>query len=187
MGLKELMEERRAYRSLEPIRITKELMDDLAECAMLAPSCFNNQPWRYIFVHDPDVLKRMHKALSPGNEWVHYASLIIVVLSKNDMDCRMKDGREYYAYDVGMATGFMILRATELGLVAHPIAGYDPIVARQVLGIPEDMEVITLVNVGRHTEKIPPVLSKKQLEVEKHRPERLPLNQIYCQNRYKFE
>jgi len=186
MELKELIEKRRAYRSLAPVSITKELMDDLAECARLAPSCFNKQPWRYIFVHDPDVLKQMRAALSPGNEWVHYASLIIVVLSKNDMDCQMKDGREYYAYDVGMATGFMILRATEFGLVAHPIAGYDPAVTRQVLGIPEDMKVITLVNVGKRTDKVPPVLSEKQIELEKHRPERIPLDKIYCENGYTF-
>jgi nitroreductase len=186
MELKELIAKRRAYRSLAPVSITKALMDDLAECARLAPSCFNKQPWRYIFIHDPDVLKQMRAALSSGNEWVHYASLIIVVLSKNDMDCLMKDGREYYAYDVGMATGFMILRATELGLVAHPIAGYDPAVTRQVLGIPKEMEVITLVNVGKHTDNISPVLSEKQIELEKHRPERLPLDKIYCENGYAF-
>ena len=39
MELKELIERRRAYRSLAPVSITKELIYDLAGCAGLAPSC----------------------------------------------------------------------------------------------------------------------------------------------------
>jgi nitroreductase len=186
MELKNIIKERRAYRALEPVKITQDMIKDLAECAQLAPSCFNNQPWRYVFVHDPDVLKKMHAALSQGNEWIQAASLIIVVLSRNDMDCQMKDGREYYAYDVGTATGFMILRATEMGLVAHPIAGYDPVKVREVLGIPGDMNVITLVNVGKHSSADSPLLSDKQKEVEKQRPERMQLDKIYSENAYKF-
>ncbi len=186
MEIKKIIKERRAYRALEPVQITQDMIKDLAECAQLAPSCFNNQPWRYVFVHDPAVLKKMHGAISQGNEWVQAASLIIVVLSKKDMDCLMKDGREYYAYDVGMATGFMILRATEMGLVAHPIAGYDPAKVREVLGIPGDLDVITLVNVGKHTSADSPLLSEKQKEAEKQRPERLPFEKIYSENGYKF-
>jgi hypothetical protein len=52
----------------------------------------------------------MHAALAPGNEWAQYALMIIAVLSKKEMDCLMKDGKEYYAYDVGTVTGFMALR-----------------------------------------------------------------------------
>jgi nitroreductase len=50
------IEARRAYRSLDPVAITKNLIKDLARSASLAPSCFNYQPWRFIFVKDPDVL-----------------------------------------------------------------------------------------------------------------------------------
>jgi nitroreductase len=178
---------RRAYRSLEPVEITHDMIMELAECARLSPSCFNNQPWRYIFVHDPDVLREMRPALSTNNQWVYTASMIIVVLSKKELDCRMPDGREYYEFDVGMATGIMILCATEMGLVAHPIAGYSPAKVREVLGIPEDMDVITLVNVGKHSDKTNPVLTEKQIEIEKERPQRLPLEKIYCENRYKFQ
>jgi nitroreductase len=77
-----------------------------------------------------------------------------------------------------MATAFIILRATELGLVAHPIAGYNEDVAKEILGIPEDMQVITLVNVGKHSEIIGPLLTEKQAETEKKRPERLPLKEF---------
>jgi nitroreductase len=157
MDVIEAVKERRAFRSLDSVEITDELIKDLASSAQLAPSCFNNQPTRFVFVYAPDALEKMHDALSRGNEWVHSASLIIAVFSK---------------------------RATELGLVAHPIAGFSPKKTKEILGIPEEYKVITLVNVGKHSETISPVLSEKQVEWEKKRPERFPLEKILYLNKY---
>lgn len=184
MDVKEAINQRRAYRSFEPVAITEDLIKDLAGCAQLFCSCFNNQPWRYVFVYDPEMLKKMHEALSPGNEWVHAASMIIAVFSKPEFDCIIKD-RKYYLFDTGMATAALILRATELGLVAHPIAGFSPKKTKEILGIPDEMEVIALVNVGKHSDKTSPVLSEKQVRDEKQRPERLPLEKFIYMNRYR--
>jgi len=186
MDVKEAIQQRRAYRSLEPVEITDELIHDLAGCAQLSASCNNNQPWRFVFVYELDMLKKMHETLSKGNEWIHKASLIIAVLSKKEYDCVIGE-RTYYQFDTGMATAFLILRATERGLVAHPIAGFSPKKVRDVLGIPEDMEVITLVNVGKHSKTINPVLSEKQRLAEKQRPERLPLERFVYLNKYTKE
>jgi len=183
MNVKEAISKRRAYRSLEPVEITSELIRDLAECAQLTASCFNNQPWRYVFVYDPKVLREMHAALSSGNEWARNASMIIVVLGRKEDDCIIRD-RFYYQFDIGMATSAIILRATELGLVAHPIAGYSPKKTREVLGIPENVDVITLVIVGKHSDKIDPVLSEKQVEAEKERPVRKNIDEFVYINRY---
>ncbi|MCJ2534152.1 MAG: nitroreductase family protein, partial [Candidatus Thermoplasmatota archaeon] len=57
MDVKQVIKKRRAYRSLEPVEITSELIDDLSECAQLTASCFNKQPWRFIFVYEPKMLK----------------------------------------------------------------------------------------------------------------------------------
>ncbi len=184
MDVKQVIYERRAYRSLESVEITEELIRDLAESAQLTPSCFNNQPWRFVFAHAPEVLKKLHGAMSRGNEWVQAASMIIAVFSREDLDCRIK-GRNYYLFDTGMATAFIILRATELGLVAHPIAGYREDQVKEILGIPEDMQVITLVIVGEHSEAIGPLLSEKQVESEKERPERLSLEEFAYVNGFK--
>jgi nitroreductase len=186
MEVKEAIEARRAYRSLAPAEITENLIRDLAECASLSASCFNNQPWRFVFVYDADVLERMRDVMSKGNEWTYDASMIVAVLSKKEYDCVIRE-REYYLFDVGMATASMILRATELGLVAHPIAGYSPRKTREVLGIPEDVDVVTLVNVGRHADEIKPVLSDDQARAERERPPRLPLEEIMFLNRYPAE
>jgi nitroreductase len=183
MDVKEAIKKRRAYRSLITVRITKELITDLAECAQITASCFNNQPWRYVFVYEPEMLKKMHEALSSGNEWAKKASMIIVVMGKQEDDCVIRD-RIYYRFDIGMATEGIILRATELGLIAHPIAGYSPKKTREVLGIPENIDVIALVIVGKHTDKIDPVLSDKQIDAERHRPERIPIDEFVYINRY---
>ncbi len=183
MDVKKAIDTRRAYRSLDPIKISDELIRSLAESARLAPSCFNSQPWRYVFVRDRDVLSRLHEALPDGNKWVRAASMIVAVASRPDLDCQIK-GREYYLFDTGMATAFLILRATELGLVAHPIAGYSPKKVREVLGIPDDMTVITLVNVGKHADSIGPLLSEEQAQVEPVRPERLPFEDFAYVDRY---
>jgi len=186
MNVKEAINERRAYRSLVPVEITEQVINDLAECAQLFCSCFNNQPWRYVFVYDKMMLEKMHEALSSGNAWARAASMMIAVFSKPDLDCMIKD-RRYYFFDTGMATAAIILRATELGLVAHPIAGFSPKKTREILGIPDGMEVITLVIVGKHSDSISPVLSEKQVAAEKERPERIPLAKFVHRNSYKEE
>ena len=183
MDVKDAINQRRAYRSLDPVPITKELVEDLAKSAQLSPSCFNNQPWRFCFVYDKEMLEKMKVVFSKGNEWAYAASIIIAVFSKKEFDCIIHD-REYYLFGCGMAVGLLMLRATELGLVAHPIAGYSPKKVREVLGIPDEMNVITLIMVGKHSSTISPVLSEKQIADEKERPVRFPLEKFVYHNRY---
>jgi len=174
---------RRAYRSLEHVPVDEALILDLARHAQLAPSCFNNQPTRYVFVFDPATLAALHDALAANNAWAKAAPLIIVAFSKKEDDCVIRD-REYHQFDVGLATGFLVLRATELGLVAHPIAGFSPKKTREVLGIPDEYQVITLVIVGRKRAALSPVLTEKQAAQETARPERLPLANIIHFNHF---
>lgn len=183
MDVIEAIHKRRAYRSLEPVEITEDLIQQMARACQLAPSCFNNQPWRLIFVRSAEVLEQMKAALSQGNEWAYAASLIIVVTSRKEDDCVIGD-REYHYFDCGLAAAFIILRATELGLVAHPIAGYSPKKVRQIIGLSDDYRVHTLIIVGRKSESISPVLSEKQITWEKERPERLPLDKFIFIDRF---
>ncbi|MCI0497709.1 MAG: nitroreductase family protein [Thermoplasmata archaeon] len=171
MDVKEAIARRRAYRSLGPVEITDDILDELIESARLAPSCFNNQPWRFVFVRGEDALSRMKETLSTGNAWATEASMIVAVVSRPKDDCIVKD-RVYNLFDTGMATAFLILRATELGLVAHPIAGFSPSKVREALGIPEGHQVITLLIVGKKADGLGPLLSDEQAELERERPPR---------------
>ena len=183
MDVSQAIKTRRAYRSLEPVAISDELIKTLAQSTRLAPSCFNNQPWRFVFVYDPVMLKSMHAALSQGNEWAHAASLIIAAFTKKEDDCIIRD-REYHQLDLGMGVAFLLLRATELGLVAHPIAGFSPKKTREILSIPDEYQVLTLIIVGKHSDKISPVLSKKQVVSEKSRPKRISLDRFVHLNHF---
>jgi nitroreductase len=183
LDILEGIKKRRAYRSLKPIIVDDNIMSTLAESAQLAPSCFNNQPSRFIFIYDRNSLKNIYETLSKGNKWAEKASLIVVVFSKRDFDCQIKD-RDYYLFDIGLATGFLILRATELGLVAHPIAGYNEEKVKEILSIPNDMTVITLIIIGGKSDKIDPELSDKQIERETKRPIRLTFDKFVNRNKY---
>lgn len=177
MNVTDVIETRRAYRSFEPVEVTDDVVRELVHAASLSPSCYNNQPWRYVFVRDPGQLTRIYTAMSKGNQWTERASMIVAVFSKPDLDCIIKE-REFNWFDTGLATAFLILRATELGLVAHPIAGFRSAEVKPMLGIPEDMMLLTLVIVGKHTTIPNPILSEKQLHDEVERPPRLPLERI---------
>ena len=183
MDVTQAIQERRAYRSLERVEVTDNLIEDLARSAQLAPSCFNNQPWRFVFVRNPEMLTKMHDALSSGNVWAHEASMIIAVFSKQEDDCIIRD-RIYHQFDCGLAVAFLILRATELGLVAHPIAGFSPKKTRAILDIPEEYHVITLIIVGKHSDKISPLLSDDQTAAEKKRPERKRFSEFVHTDRF---
>ena len=172
MDLREAIKKRRAYRNLEPVKITAGLVRDLAEQTSLAPSCFNNQPWRFVFVFKPAMLEKLYTALSRGNAWAERSSLIIAVISRVDLDCRVKN-RDYYRFDTGMAVGYLMLLAAESNLVCHPIAGYDEEKVKEILNVPEDMTVITLLIAGKKSDKENPLLDEKKLKTEKKRPPRL--------------
>ena len=183
MDVHSAIEARRATRSFDPFPVTEELVRDLAGHARLSPSCDNSQPWRFVFVFEPGRLEALKVVFSEGNRWCHAASLVVAVFSRKDDDCVVRD-REYHQFDTGIAAAFLILRATELGLVAHPIAGFSPKKTREVLGIPSEYQVITLILIGKRADAPSPVLSEKQLEAEAKRPERLPFEKFAFLNGY---
>jgi len=183
MDVVDAIRRRRAYRSLAPVEITPGILSALAGSVRLAPSCFNNQPWRLVFVDDPVRLEAMHEALSPGNAWARAASLIIAVFSREEDDCVIKS-RTYHQFDTGLGVGFLLLRAVELGLVAHPIAGFSPLKTRKILDIPQDYRVISLIIVGRRASETSPVLSAGQVSAEKNRPARMNVEDFIHRNRF---
>ena len=183
MNVKEAIKERRAYRSLEFVEVKDDLIKEFADLAQITPSCANRQPWRFIFVREKEQLDRLFTTLSKGNKWVEKASMIIAVFSKPDNDCIIGE-RQYYLFDTGLATAFIILRATELGLIAHPIAGFNEGKAKKVLEIPDEMRLITLVIIGKHSKEINPVLSDSMKLGEKQRPPRKKLENFIFLNSY---
>jgi len=167
MEFDDVVKKRRSLRSFAKVDVTEALIKDLATVAGMAPSCSNKQPWRFVFVRSPGMLDRVFATLTPGNAaWAKQASLIVAVWSKADLDCKTPDGREYFQFDTGMASAFLMLAATAGNLEAHPIAGFDPKAAREVLPLPNEAQVITLVIMGGHSQEsflpVTPPVSKSR-------------------------
>jgi nitroreductase len=179
----EAIEIRRAFRSLEQVTITKNLIKDLAKSASLAPSCFNYQPWKFIFVIDTDVLTELHGVLSKTNKWAQRASMLIAIFSKEDDDCKIR-GRLYHQFDTGMAVGFLMLRATELGLVAHPFAGFREKTVKEILEIPEEYQLIALIAIGKKSDEFNDLMTEDQKVTELTRPERKSFEEFAYIDRY---
>ena len=179
------VEARRARRALSAEPIPHEEVETLVAAAHLAPSCNNNQPWRFIVADDPVVLGRVKEALSGGNYWARQAPVILAVASRRDLDCISSDSRDYFLFGCGMAVGNLMAQATSMGLIAHPIAGYKPEIVKTALEIPETYVVITLVIVGRPGDVA--LLSDTHRERELGPRERKPLDRVVAWNRFSFE
>lgn len=143
-----ILNNRKASRAISPEKLNDDIINKLMNAAQLSASCFNNQPWRFLFLTEPEALEKGRKALSGGNSWAKTAPLLIVGFSKPDLDCQTKDGRQYYLFDLGMACQLILLQATELNLIARPMAGYSPQVIKDEFQLPVEYEVYVMIAVG---------------------------------------
>ncbi|OPY31344.1 MAG: malonic semialdehyde reductase [Methanomassiliicoccales archaeon PtaU1.Bin124] len=178
MDVKDAIQTRRALRALDTRAIPNEVVTELVEAMRLSPSCNNYQPWRVVLVRNEPHLENLKAALNKGNVWAKKAPLIMAICGKPDDDCRLTDNRDYFLFGCGMSVGLLMLRATELGLIAHPIAGYDPLAVKKALNIPNEYVVITLVNCG-YPGTDTSMLSEKQLAQQKERPARKPVGENF--------
>jgi nitroreductase len=183
MEVQQAIETRRARRNIDAAPIPHEEIMELVQAMRLSPSCNNDQPWRVVAAYDEGPLHDLKASLTKGNSWAQRAPLIFAVCARADDDCRLSDRRDYFLFGCGLAVGEMLLRATELGLIAHPIAGYDVAVAKQALGVPDDFVLITLIIIGRPGTDAS-MLSEKQLLAEKERPVRRALGENFFRGRW---
>ncbi|MCG3259193.1 MAG: nitroreductase family protein [Candidatus Heimdallarchaeota archaeon] len=182
MELKQVIEERQAFRALEPVEITDDFVKDIAYQASRTPSCGNKQPWRFVFVKDKTVLSELHEALSGGNYWAKEASMIIAIHSHPDMGCLIGP-REYYLFGTGMATAHLMLSIVDKGLVAHAMAGFKEGLAKEILKIPEEHRLIALLAVGKRSDDLSK-LGEKHQEDEITRSSRNPFEEYAHIDRY---
>jgi nitroreductase len=176
MNLVPQIAKRRAFRALSEAPIPMEILGRLAEAAHLAPSCANNQPWRLVIAAGAEALAGVKASLTTGNYWAKKASAIAAFTTRLDWDARLDHGRDYAFFDLGMAAMNFQLQAIEEGLIAHPIAGFDPAAAKLALGIPEDVVLMTLVILGYPGDASH--LNEKHLAGETAARSRKPLEEV---------
>jgi len=148
MHVLDLLWRRKATHAIAGRPVEPEKIEAVLEAARLAPSCRNNQPWRFLILDEPEALDKGRATLSEGNRWALTAPLLVVAYSRSDLDCRARDGREFYMFDLGLAVENLMLEATELDMVARPMAGFSQRRLKAAFGIPGTCVVAVVIAIG---------------------------------------
>jgi nitroreductase len=144
-------------------------LDQILEVARWSGSSKNTQPWRFIVVDDPDVLRQLAEARE-SNSWIASAPVVIAIVL--DGSKKMSE-----AYDEGRVTERIMIAAKLLGL-ASAVAWYTEAAqqarAKEILGVPEEATAHSLIAIGH------PDVSKTRSSSNGGRK---PLDEIVSHNR----
>ena len=130
-------------RDVEQDRIIKIL-----EAARLAPSATNEQPWRFIVVMGKENVENVVTRASRMERKVFDEAPVLILIFINPKDYVFPDGKTFYLLDVGLAMENMLLAATDLGLITHPMASLDEGKLKEMLGVPDEMEFTIATPLG---------------------------------------
>ena len=143
------------YRRWSPRAMSGEALEEheidaLFEAARWAPSCFNEQPWRFLFSRrDTPSWQTFFSLLVEGNRrWASNAALLVVVVSRRAFERNERESRTH-SFDTGAAWQCLALQGSALGLVVHGMAGFDYEGARINLEVPDSYRVEAMIAVGR--------------------------------------
>jgi nitroreductase len=168
----------RAYDGAKPV--THEQVLAMLEAARWAPSCFGDQPWRFIVWNKSEDAAGWQQAfdcLVPGNQgWAKDAQVMVLVCADTLFAHNQKPNR-FAQYDTGAAAENLCLQATALGLMAHQMGGYDADLAREKFNVPEQYTLMAMLTVG-HPADIG-TLSGEALTRETAERSRKPLSELF--------
>ncbi|MCJ8164474.1 nitroreductase family protein [Pontibacter sp. E15-1] len=168
-----LITTRRSPRAFREKAVTEEQLESLFQAARWAPSSMNEQPWRFIYAakEDQEAFSRLFGCLVEGNSWAKNASALFVTVAKKSYDLNGKPNSHAW-HDVGLATGNLLLQATELGLHIHLMGGFNAAKAQQDLGIPEGYEPVAMGAIGfaGDPDTLPDPLKERELAPRTRKP-----------------
>jgi len=147
MSFLDLANKRYSVRAYRADPVPDEVLAQVLEAARLAPTAANRQPFRLIVIHTrgrEDDLKRVY-----GRDWFLQPPLVIAIVGLPDTGwVRGSDGANYTDVDAGIVFEHLTLAAADLGLGTCWIGAFDPVAARQVLGLPDDARPIAFTPLG---------------------------------------
>ena len=135
----------RAYKNSP---VTHDAVMALFEAARYAPSCFNEQPWRFILAETESDRVRIGSVLTEQNKlWALRAPVLAAVIVKKTFTL---DGKVNYwsQFDAGAAWGYLSLEAEKRGLAVHAMGGFDRDAAADVLAVLPDYCVMAVIAIG---------------------------------------
>ncbi len=151
-----LIRTRRSVRAYADRPVERDKLEALAEAVRLAPSACNSQPWRVVFVDEPELRAAVARATCTGavnfNRFALGAPAFAVLVLEAPRLTAALGGllkrRDFPLLDVGIASAQFCLRAAELGLGTCMIGWFDERRVKKLLGIPGHKRVALLVSVG---------------------------------------
>jgi nitroreductase len=159
----ECLKTRHSVRNYQNKPVPKEILEDIVDCGRLAASAINIQPWQFVVVTAHATLHKLAQATDHG-KFLEQAPACIAVFCENV---------KYFLEDGAAATQNMLNAARAHGLGSCWIAGDKKAYAeeiRELLGLPDDYRLISLMAVG-YTE-------------ETRRPEKKPLSSVLHWEQY---
>ena len=166
----------------KPVETAKLL--SVLEAARWAASSFNEQPWRFVVAtrEKSDEYERLLGVIKEKNQtWAKLAPVLMLVLAKKTFSNSGGENR-HALHDVGQAVATLSLQAAALELYVHQMAGILPNKAREVFGVPDDMEVVSALALGYlgDVEQLPEDLQAK----ERRERSRKPLTELMFTGRF---
>lgn len=140
---------RRSIRAYQPQEVADDLIRDILEAAMAAPSAVAKDPWDFVVVRNRDMLANIAAGL-PNGAMLRDAALGIVVCG--DLQ-RAHDGQlSYLLQDCSAAIENLLVAASVLGLGAcwlgvHPREDRVRHI-RSLLGIPDPVLPVSVIALG---------------------------------------
>lgn len=150
--LHEIIRDRWSPRAFDPAKtLADHDLTALLEAARWAPSCFNDQPWRFVVCVKKTDEAAWHALLQCVAEknrlWAQHAPVLILAVAMQNFGHNGQPNR-WSAYDTGAAAMSLCLQASALGLIVHQMGGFDANACRQAFNLPDDCTPMSVLAVG---------------------------------------
>lgn len=152
--------------------VSQEQLLAILEAGRWAPSCFGDQPWRFIVcnkMENPEAWQKIYDSLAEGNQgWC--AKVPVLIAACHDTLFSMNDNpNPWAAYDTGAASVSMCLQAADLGLSSHQMAGFSAELISEKFNIPERYKPIAVIAIGYQVneENVPDSVKERELTPRK--------------------
>lgn len=169
-NLHQLLLQRHSIRRYKNLPVDSQDVRTILEAALLAPSSKSVRPWQFIVVEDKEMLERLSACRQMGTKALATAAFAVVVVADSTKS-------DVYVEDASIAAVLMHLQAADLGLgscwiqVRNRFDGSgesSETVVRDLLGIPDEMDVECIVTFGHIDEERRPVDPEKLLWEKVH-------------------
>lgn len=164
MNLHELIEQRYSVRSYSTEAVSEEQLHYIMECARLAPSAVNFQPWHFYVVSRAEDRAKLQECYN--REWFRSAPMYIIACVRHDEEwVRKTDAKAHGQIDIAIAVEHICLAAAEQGLGTCWVCNFDADLCRRHFALPENEEPAVLIPLGHPAaEAAAPTKLRKAME-----------------------